>query len=376
MSKKIAFLSTFYPYRGGIAQFNASLYRAFEELGNPTEAYTFKRQYPEILFPGSSQFASETDSSDKIPAKRVLDTINPITYLSTAKEIAKFQPDILLMKYWMPFFAPGLGTVARKLRKKGTKVIPILDNVIPHEKRIGDTQLNKYFLNSADGFVAMSSSVKQDLLSLKPDAKTLFHPHPLYSHFGDKLDKTEAQWKLNIPPNKKVLLFFGLIRAYKGLDLLIEAFGKLSDEYFLLIAGESYEDFSRYEEMIARNPNKERIQTHARYIADEEVPLLFSASDVSVLPYKTATQSGVVSIAFHFNLPVIVTNVGSLKEMVDTYEGGLVIEKPNAQQIRVGVEQFFETDLQTSVPESIEAQKAKYDWSQLAKSILKFSEEI
>ena len=376
MTKKIAFLSTFYPYRGGIAQFNASLYRAFENLGNPVAAYTFKRQYPEILFPGSSQYASESDSADKIPAKRLLDSINPITYFTTAAEIAKFQPDILLIKYWMPFFAPSLGMVSRQLRKKGTKIIPIMANVTPHEKRVGDSQLNQYFLNSSDGFVVMGSATQNDLLALKPDAKFLSHPHPVYAHFGEPLQPEEARKQLNIPDGKKVLLFFGLIRAYKGLDLLIEAFAKLSDEYFLIIAGECYEDFGKYDEQIANNPNKDRIQKHVRYVTDSELSVLFSAADVSVLPYKSATQSGVVSASFHFDVPVIVTDVGSLKETVEMFKGGLSIEKPDANLIHQKIEEFFKGNTAQEIRQALHNQKEAYNWENLAKKILDFSEGL
>ncbi len=365
---KIAYLSTFYPYRGGIAQFNASLYRAFERAGHEVKAYTFTRQYPELLFPGSSQFVKEGDGADPIPSERVLDTMNPLSYLSAAKKVQSFKPDLLVMKYWMPFFGPSLGTVARRLRKKGTFALTVLDNVIPHEKRPGDEALTRYFLNSNDHFVAMSSSVKEDLLSLRPDAPHFFHPHPLYDHFGSSLPQAEAQEKLGVPQGKKVLLFFGLIRAYKGLDLLIEAFKQLGEDYYLLIAGEPYEDYKPLAEAIEQSGASERVGQFIRYIPDEEVPLFFSAADVCVLPYKSATQSGVVSISYQFDLPAIVTDVGSLKEMVDPYKAGLVVEEPSPNAIANAVREYFGQNPE-NYRENVRVFKDQYSWDGLAAKI-------
>lgn len=372
---KIAYLSTFYPFRGGIAQFNALLYRAFAEK-HQINAYTFTRQYPEFLFPGSTQYASETDIADKIPAIPLLDTLNPFSYLTTAHKIAAFAPDILVMKYWMPFFAPALGTVAGKLKKNGTKIITILDNVIPHEKRFYDDTCNRYFLNRNNGFVVMSETVKKDLLSLQPAAKYIFHPHPLYSHFGQKINQSEAKKQLNIPENKKVLLFFGLIRAYKGLDLVIEAFDKLSDEYFLIIAGEPYQDFSVYQALIDKNVNKDRILVHAQYVSDRQVPIFFSAADVNLLPYKSATQSGVVSIAYQFDLPVIVTDVGSLAEMVTPYQAGIVINAPESSLLTDAIQTYFHDKLKANFENNIHHFKKNYNWNNLAESIVTFSNSL
>src|ERR1051326_4881285 len=198
---RIAYLSTFYPFRGGIAQFNASLYRAFEKQ-HEIKAFTFTRQYPDFLFPGETQMVTEKDRADKILSERILDTLNPFTYSSAARKVKNFSPDILLMKYWMSYMAPSLGTVAKKV-KKNSKVITILDNVIPHEKRFFDEAFTKYFLRQNYGFVVMSDAVKKDLLKLKPDAKYIFHPHPLYNHFGNKVDSSEAKRKLNIPRSEE-----------------------------------------------------------------------------------------------------------------------------------------------------------------------------
>src|ERR1035437_6043426 len=277
---KLAYLSTFYPFRGGTAQFNASLYRAFEKE-HTVKAFTFTRQYPDFLFPGETQMVTEKDNADKISSERILDTMNPLSYYSSASKIRKFSPDILLMKYWMSYMAPSLGTVAKKIKEQ-SKVITILDNVIPHEKNFFDAAFTKYFLKQNHGFVVMSDSVKNDLLKFIPDAKYIFHSHPLYDHFGKKADSIEARKKLKIPGEKKVVLFFGFIRDYKGLDLLIDAVAKLNDEYVLVIAGEVYGSFEKYDQQIEKLGIQNKISSHVRYISDDEVPLFFSSADVCV----------------------------------------------------------------------------------------------
>jgi len=295
---KIAYLSVFPPYRGGIAQYATALTEALQTQ-HQVFAFNFKRQYPDFLFPGKTQYI-DTEEAHAYPSERSLDMLNPLSYWRTAQKIIKKQPDILIINYWMPFFAPALGSIAYLAQEKGIKVIAILHNLIPHEKRMGDAQLNRFFINQVSAFLVMGSSVKQDLLSMLPNARHTQHPHPLYEHFGAQKDRTESLQQLGIPSNKKVLLFFGLIRAYKGLDTLIQAFGQLSEEYALVIAGESYEDFATYQALIDQHTNAEHVYPHIHYIADEEVSTYFSAADLCVLPYKTATQSGVISIAFHF----------------------------------------------------------------------------
>jgi glycosyltransferase involved in cell wall biosynthesis len=366
---KIAYLSTFYPFRGGIAQFNAALYREFEK-NHQIKAYTFSRQYPDILFPGSSQYVTDDDIADKIDSKKVLDTINPFSYISAASEINKFNPDILIMKFWMPFFAPSLGWVAKSLKKKGTKTFAILDNVIPHEKRIGDIALTKFFLNQIDTSFVMSSSVKNDLLSLKPDAKYADIIHPLYNHFAQKIDKNEARKQLNIPEDKKVLLFFGFIRGYKGLDILIESLSKLDESYYLVIAGEVYGSFDEYSVQINKLNLESRISQNVRYISDNEVPQLFSASDVCVLPYKDATQSGIVGISYHYDLPIIATDVGSLKEMIEPHGTGVIVNNANSEELKNKIEEFFSMDYNV-FQNNIRIFNLNATWEKLAESIIK-----
>lgn len=384
---KIAFLSTFYPFRGGIAQFNASLYRAFEKE-HSVKAFTFTRQYPDFLFPGETQMVTAKDNADNIPSERILDTLNPLTYFSAASQIKEFAPDILVMKYWMSYMAPSLGTVAKRVRNQvvqtpslredrgGPRIMTILDNVIPHEKRFFDEAFTKYFLRQNHGFVVMSDSVKNDLLTLAPDAKYISHPHPLYDHFGKSVDPSEAKKKLNIPVGKKVVLFFGFIRDYKGLDLLIEAMSKLNEEYVLVIAGEAYGSFDKYAQQIERLGVKDKISLHVRYISDDEVPLFFSSADVCVLPYKSATQSGITSIAYHFDLPMIATDTGGLKESIHHEKTGLIVSTPNSKLIAQAIEQYFVQNKKAEFRNEIKLLKSKLSWSSLSNAIIDFSKSL
>jgi glycosyltransferase involved in cell wall biosynthesis len=372
---KIAYLSTFYPFRGGIAQFNASLYRALQNDDNQVEAFTFTTQYPSLLFPGDTQFVTEKDIVDEIPSKRVLSTINPISYVKTAKLINKFNPDILLMKYWMPFFAPSLGFVAGKMNSN-TKVISILDNFIPHERKFFDTAFNKYFVKRNDGFIAMSEKVHQDLLNFSPKSKVISLKHPLYNHFGEKTDKEKTCKELKISSNKKTLLFFGFIRDYKGLDILIKAFDKLDESFQLIIAGEVYGSFDKYQNIIDKNSRKKDIHLHIKYISDNEVKKYFSVADLCILPYKSATQSGITGISFHFEVPMLATNVGGLAEIIEHEKTGYIVNSVSEKSIAEGINQFFYQNKQQEIINNIKALKKELSWEYFANNILKFADEL
>ncbi len=369
---KIAILSCFYPYRGGIAQFNANL---FKELGknHQVRAFNFKRQYPEFLFPGKTQYVTQDDVAIKIDSTPVLDSVNPFSYYSAAGEIRDFSPDLLIMRYWMSFFAPSLGCVARNIGPQ-TKIISVLDNVVPHEKRFFDTPFTKFFLNSGKnhGFVVLSESVGQDLLNLKPDARFIHIPHPLYNHFGEKCPREEAVKKLGIDPEKKTLLFFGLIRDYKGLDILLDAFELLDESYQLIIAGEPYGSFEPYRKKIDASINKSRIYLHTNYISDNEVSLYFGASDVVVLPYKSATQSGISAISYHFDVPMITTDVGGLKEAVEKPGTGVVVEFPDSKFVAEGIRNFFDNNKKDSCIMNIQRVKNELSWRAFAEKLTDF----
>lgn len=367
---RIAYLSTFYPFRGGIAQFNADL---LEEFGRHHEvkAFTFTRQYPSFLFPGKTQYVTPGDKAKKVDSEAILDTANPFSWRPAARKIAAWKPDLLVMKYWMSYLAPSLGTVARYLKRRGIPVVTVLDNVIPHEAKFFDKPFSRWFLRGNSGCVAMSEAVLKDMLSLTPDKPYILQPHPLYDHFGQKMDKRAAQEALGLDPGKRTLLFFGLIRDYKGLDLLIDALPLLGEEYQLIIAGESYGSFEKYQAQIAASGCADRIHIFNRYIDDEEVPQFFSAADLCVLPYKSATQSGITAISLHFDLPVVATPVGGLAESIEKPGIGLMTEGISAEAIAKTVRAFYAANPDTFV-ENIRQAKATMTWEVFAGKILDF----
>ena len=377
MIQRVAFLSTFYPFRGGIAQSNASLYQAFQELGYETRAFTFTRQYPDLLFPGKSQYVTSSDNTAAaVKAEQTLDSLNPLTYLQTARAIRAFQPDLLILRFWMPFFGPSLGTVAGRLRKQGTTIISVIDNATPHEQRPGDTLLTHYFLNRLDGAVAMSEAVKADLARIKPQLPCYYHPHPVYDHFGEALPKEEAKARLGLDPTKRTLLFFGLIRGYKGLDLLLEAFKHLPADYELLVAGEVYGDEAPYRQQVAGHEAEARTHLHLRYIDDQEVPLFYSAADLNVLPYRSATQSGILAVALHFEVPVVATDTGGLREVVEQADIGLIAPSTEPGAIAGAIQQFFRDKAPEAMAANIRAYKDSHSWKEMARQIGSFTAKL
>lgn len=357
---KIAILSPFYPYRGGLAQLNARLYT---ELGknNEVKAFTFTTLYPNFLFPGKTQYVTEGDPVTVIDSDRVLNSINPFSYIKTARRINKYAPDILIIPYWMSFLAPAFGSVCLLLNKK-TKVVSLVHNAISHERTLIEKPLAKYFFNRCDAFIVMSEPVKNDLLTLKRNANILLLPHPIYDHYAERSDKETACKQLNISSDKKDLLFFGLIRDYKGLDILIEAMSGLDDSYRLIIAGESYGSFDKYRQLIDKSPLKNNIVVFEQYISDDMVPLLFSAADVLVLPYRSATQSGVVALAYQMELPMIGTDVGALGKTIKDSDTGLVVPSATEENIANGIKEFFASDKLTIYKENLIKEKKRLSW--------------
>lgn len=367
---RIAILSCFPPYRGGISQFNTSLYGELSKSCT-VKAFNFKRQYPEFLFPGKTQYI-EDGSRPQFEAVPVLDTANPFSYISTARTISRWEPDLLLMRYWMPYFAPSQGYVGRHMPKT-CKVISIMDNVIPHESHLIDKPFTSYYLKSNDGFVVLCNAVRDDLLRMKPDARYIVSPHPIYSNFGTPVPREQAAKELGLDPGLKTLLFFGLIREYKGLDILLQAFSELDSSYQLLIGGEAYGPFDRYAALIEASPNKDRIHLFNRFISDSDVRLFFCASDLCVLPYRSATQSGISSIAYHFGLPMVTTAVGGLKEMIGDSGTGIVTESITPEAVRKAVLEYFsDAALRERCRKSIEAEKDRLSWTRFCSNLIEF----
>jgi len=371
---RIAILSPFYPYRGGLAQLNARLYTELSKR-NEVKAFTFTTLYPDFLFPGKTQYVNEGDSATVIDSERVLSSINPFTYIRTAKRINKYAPDLLIIPYWMSFMSPAYGSVCRLLNKK-TKVVSLVHNAISHERTLIEKPLAKYFFSRCDAFIVMSEPVRKDLLSLRKNANILLQPHPIYDHYAERTDKVTACKKLGIKDDKKNLLFFGLIRDYKGLDVLIEAMGRLDDTYQLIISGESYGSFDKYTELISKSPLKDNIVVFEQYIPDDMVTTLFSAADVLVLPYKSATQSGVVALAYQLELPMIATNVGALGSTVESSGTGLVVPSALPEDIAQGVKNFFASGKIDSYKENLKEEKKRLSWDNFTRSIESFFSEL
>lgn len=358
---KIAILSPFYPFRGGLAQLNVRLYSELAK-NNEVAAFSFTTLYPDFLFPGKTQFVTEGDTPAIIDARRVLSSINPFSYIKTAKAINEYSPDILIIPYWMSFFAPAYGTVCRFLNKK-TKVVSLVHNAISHERTIIERPLAKYFFNRCNAFIVMSEPVRKDLLSLRKDANVLLLPHPIYDHYHEKIDKAEACEKLGINSTKKTLLFFGFIRDYKGLDILIEATNYLSEDFQLIIAGESYGSFDKYNELINKSSLRGNIIVYEQYINDDMVTLLFSASDLLVLPYRSATQSGVVALAYQLETPMVATDVGALGETVRSTKTGVIAKEVSPKAIAEAIIEYFSGQDKDFYLKNIQNEKRRLSWA-------------
>ncbi|MBR0072648.1 MAG: glycosyltransferase [Bacteroidales bacterium] len=360
----IIILGTAYPYRGGLSAFNERLATEYQNMGHNVEIYTFTLQYPSFLFPGKTQYSTEP-APHGLKIFRKVNSCNPFNWIKVGREIRHKRPDLLITKFWIPFMAPCLGTIERIVRKnRHTKVISILDNIIPHEKRIGDRIFARYFVRSTDGFVAMSKSVLNDLRTFTADKPAEFCPHPLYDHYGQRLSRDEALQLLNLAPDCRYVLFFGFIRSYKGLDLLLEAFADSwlrQSNVKLIVAGEFYGDPSPYLQQIENLGISDKVVLCSDFIPDSEVNRYFSAADIVAQPYKTATQSGVTQIAFHFEKPMLVTDVGGLAEIVPDGKIGYVVQ-PDKDLIANALRNYFEQNKQTEFETNIVEEKQKYSW--------------
>lgn len=373
---KIAILGTAWPYRGGLAVYNERLARQFAQEGDDVTIYTFTLQYPSFLFPGKTQFSSEPAPTD-LKIIRSLNSINPFNWIKTGRAIKRLAPDILIIKFWLPFMAPCLGKVARMASRNGkTKVVSILDNIIPHEHRPGDRLFGKYFTRSVHGFVAMSDSVLEDLSQFDIVKPRVFCRHPLYDNFGPKTARDEALKFLGLDPEQRYMLFFGLIRDYKGLDLMLKAY---ADSRFrkmnvkLIVAGEFYSGSEKYFELEKELGLEGMVVWKSDFVPDSEVRYYFGAADIIVQPYKSATQSGVTQIAYHFEKPMLVTNVGGLAEIVPDGKVGYVVN-PDEHQIADALVDFFENKRQDQFNDGILAEKKQYAWSNMTRSVRKAAE--
>ena len=360
---KIFIIGPAYPLRGGLATFDELFCQAFMQQGHDCEIISYSLQYPNFLFPGSTQFDTSGNEPQNIKIHTLINSVNPLSWIKTARFIKKQKPDFIVFRFWIPFMGPALGSIARLVRKSGVKVLAITDNVIPHETRPGDVAFAKYFINACDGFVTMSKAVMGDLEKFTTTTHKKYLLHPLYTSFGEKLNKHDARITLGLPEDKQIVLFFGLIRKYKGLDMLLDAFNelKVNPNIVLVIAGEFYEDKQPYLDLIEKYQIQNQVILHGKFIANEDVKLYFSAADLVALPYKSATQSGVTQVSFHFEVPTLVTNVGGLGEIIPDKIAGYVVE-PNGKAIAEAIKDYFENNRMHSFTEGMKKEKQKYDW--------------
>lgn len=367
MLKTIKIIGPAYPYRGGIATTNERLAQEFASMGLDVGIETFILQYPSFLFPGKTQY-SEKPAPEYLNIKRTINSVNPLNWLKVGRRISKEKPDLVIIRYWLPFLAPCLGTISGLIRKnKHSVIICLADNIIPHEHRPGDRLLTNYFMQRIDGLIAMSQSVLKDGNSFRKNLPQGFCPHPIFDNYGEKLSFEVAKQKLKLDPNIRYLLFFGFIRDYKGLDLLINAFADERLRKFpvkLLVAGEYYSSPEPYLKLIKDNNLEDLIELRTDFIPDDEVNLYFSAADMVVQPYKSATQSGVTQIGYHFNKPMLVTNVGGLSEIIPDGKIGYVVE-PDCLEIANALVDFFEKDRLIEFEANVVEEKKKFSWANM-----------
>ncbi len=369
---KITILGPAHPYRGGLASIMEIMARTFQRRGDEVDIKTFTLQYPSLLFPGESQTVATPPPAD-LRICRCVNTMNPLNWVRVGRRIRRERPDFVLMKYWTPFMAPCFGTIARIARGNGhTKVLCQIDNVEPHERHLTDKPFNRYYLHSVDGFVYMSEQVHSELRAYS-DAPALFSPHPLFENFGERVERSEACVRLGLDPANRYVLFFGLIRDYKGLDLLLDAWAQLrragrTEGRRLIVAGEFYTAREPYLNRIADNGLQDEVLLHDRFIPDDDVKYYFSAADFVVQPYKTATQSGVTQIAYQFCVPMVVTAVGGLPEIVPDGRVGYVCP-PTAEGVAAAMDRMYEGDALKRFRENCVEERRRFSWEEMCSRV-------
>lgn len=368
---RIVILGTAWPYRGGLAAFNERLAKQFVQEGHEVEVVTFTLQYPSFLFPGKTQYSNET-APEGLKITREMNSCNPLSWVKVGRRLKKETPDLVISCYWMAFFAPCYGVIQNIVKRNGkTKCIALVHNMIPHEPSVLDKLLAPFYVKQNDGFVALSDSVVKDIASLdKGNKPKTFSPHPVYDHYGEKMDKKTACEALGLDVHKNYMLFFGLVRAYKGLDWLLDAFARVKEDLKdlqLIIAGEFYEDEDKYRKQIADNGLIDRVIIKNEFVADADLRKYFGAADLIVQPYKTATQSGVTQVAFHFEKPCLVTNVGGLGEIIHHGKMGYAVE-PQVDAIADSLMDYYQNDRQAAFTEYLIQEKKKYEWDKMTRT--------
>ena len=376
MVNSLVIIGPGWPLRGGLSAFDEQLARTFNEKKVDSTIVSFSLQYPSLLFPGTTQYSNEP-APKEVTIFSIINSINPFNWIRVGLRLKKQKPDLIIVRYWIPFLAPSLGTICRIAKSnKHTKVISIVDNMIPHEKRLGDSQFTSYFAKSVDGFLAMSQKVANDVRRFS-DKPLIISPHPIFAHFGNPISKSAAREILGIQEDEKVILFFGFIRQYKGLDQLINAMATAPlkrTTIKLMIVGEFYEDAQPYHDLIKNLGLEERIILYTQFVPDHEVKNYVCSADFIIQPYRNATQSGVTPLAYHFEIPMLVTNVGALADTVPDGKVGLVVE-PTVNAIANGIVQLFEKGSHYFIPH-IKEEKKKYSWEQMADNFLNLHAQL
>lgn len=374
---RVVIVGPAYPLRGGIAHFNESLAERLMERGIQTEIVSFYLQYPSVFFPGKTQ-KETADRQLEVPIHPLLSSVNPRSWAKAARYIAALQPDVVVMRFWQPFLAPALARTAARLRKLGILVVGLVDNAVPHEKRLFDEPLAKYFFERCDAFIALSQAVADDLGRMAPGKRVLVHPHPVYDIFGDPVTKTEAALRTGLSSDNQYVMFFGFIRRYKGLDLLLEAFAKDDVRKLgvkLLVAGEFYEDKQEYIRLIERLGLESSVIIHDHYIPTAQVAHYFAMASIVAQTYRSATQSGVTQIAYQFGRPMLVTHVGGLPEIVPDGEVGYVVP-PRPEAIAAALARFFQEGHETKFAKAAEARKHLFSWAHFTDAFVDYLNEI
>ncbi len=371
--KKVFILGPAYPYRGGIASFSERLAQTFTNLQHPAEIFTFTLQYPGFIFPGKTQYSN--DPPPEIKITRLFHSMNPLNWVRAGLHIKALKPDLVVWQFWMPYLAPCMGTVNRLIAQNGhTQIVGILHNLYPHEARPGDKLFTRYFVNSCHAFIALSDSVRKELADFSGNQKALFIPHPVYDNFGEKVEKSIARKHLGLSENKNIILFFGLVRHYKGLDILLRAMSdsRLTQQHeiLLLIAGEFYDDINDYQTLIAELNLGASVQIKAEFIANDEVKYYFCAADIVVQPYRSGTQSGISQMAYQFERPMLVTDVGGLAEIVPNGEVGYVVPPENPQAIANALDNFYTHQREEEFSKGTAENKKRFSWEAMAEGIL------
>lgn len=368
---KIFIVGPAYPLRGGPAQFNENLCAELNKAGHDAQIISYSLQYPNFLFPGSTQYETSGKAPAGIKIHTLINTVNPFNWFKVARFIKKEKPDFILFRYWLPFFGPALGTIGRQVRSK-TKVLALTDNIIPHEKRFGDKPFTNYFVKSCHGFIAMSKTVLNDISKFSVTKNKAYSPHPMYETYGASVSMEEARKKLSLNSNDKIILFFGLIRHYKGLDILMEAMAHpeiKKQNIKLLIAGEFYEDKQPYLDLIQKHNLQDQIILHDKFIANEDVRYYFCASNLVAQTYRNATNSGVTMVGYFYENPMLVTNVGGLAEIVPNEKCGYVVDT-SVPKISEKILDYFSKNKEAEFTQNVKLEKKKYEWTEFIRVLL------